>query len=181
MRNVEIKAKATASTLEKARDVSVSEGRILQLDTFFETKEGRFKLRNETKSIDSTSKSVQNAYLIQYSRPDQKGAKLSTFHTSQVEDVDSMMKILDLTNGILGEVRKERDLFIHTDAETDIKTRIHIDNVHGLGMFMELEVMLRPNDDVSTGERIADELKEILGVRESDLITNAYFDMMNNK
>jgi adenylate cyclase class IV len=58
------------------------------------------------------------------------------------------------------------------------KTRIHIDNVDGLGSFLELEVVLDDSDTVESGQNIAENLLCLLGVQPADLIEGAYVDML---
>lgn len=58
------------------------------------------------------------------------------------------------------------------------QTRIHIDTVKDLGHFMELEVVLAPEQTVEDGQKIASELQKKLGVQNEDLIDNAYVDML---
>ena len=43
---------------------------------------------------------------------------------------------------------------------------------------MEVEVVLRPGQDVAEAERIADEFRHRLGVRSEELISGAYIDLM---
>lgn len=59
------------------------------------------------------------------------------------------------------------------------QTRIHIDTVQGLGHFMELEVVLLPDQSVEEGQIIARDLQEKLGVMDSDLIDCAYVDLLD--
>lgn len=78
-RNVEIKARLPNPTKssEVAKNLSSREGSLLvQEDTFFNVPHGRLKLRQETDS---------KAKLIQYSRPDKEGPKLSEYHITCVE------------------------------------------------------------------------------------------------
>ncbi|EFN89274.1 hypothetical protein EAI_01100 [Harpegnathos saltator] len=75
--------------------------------------------------------------------------------------------------GVVGVVKKIRQLFIVG------QTRIHIDQVDGLGNFIELEVMLQENQDIETGQKIADELMQALSITKDDLIAEAYIDLLN--
>lgn len=58
------------------------------------------------------------------------------------------------------------------------QTRIHIDSVQDLGNFMELEVVLRPEQTVEDGQVIAKDLQVKLGVKAEDLIDCAYVDLL---
>jgi len=46
-------------------------------------------------------------------------------------------------------------------------TRIHVDDVEGLGHFLELEVVLEPGEDENAGVKEAETLMGRLGVLES--------------
>jgi adenylate cyclase class IV len=61
------------------------------------------------------------------------------------------------------------------------QTRIHIDEVEGLGTYMELEVVLEPGQTFEEGSRIADDLMRELGVKESELVPCAYCDLIMMK
>lgn len=61
------------------------------------------------------------------------------------------------------------------------QTRVHIDTVKGLGHFMELEVVLRPEQTTAEGEDIARDLQLKLGVKDGDLIQCAYVDLLDRK
>jgi hypothetical protein len=61
--------------------------------------------------------------------------------------------------GVVGVVRKTRTLYLVG------QTRVHLDEVEGLGPFLELEVVLAPGQSAADGERIARDLMGRLGVR----------------
>ncbi len=61
------------------------------------------------------------------------------------------------------------------------QTRIHLDEVEGLGEFIELEVVLRPEQTDAQGQAIAVDLMNKLGVREADLLEGAYMDLLEEK
>ncbi|KAK3775595.1 hypothetical protein RRG08_020783 [Elysia crispata] len=165
-RNVEIKAKVSdlISLTTKAKVLSGDDGIYMkQEDTFFNAAHGRLKLR---------SVQGEKAKLIQYSRPDQSGPKLSDFLITLVEDADGLKKVLASAMGIKGEVKKTRHLIMHD------QTRIHIDDVQGLGHFMELEVQLREDQTIGDGEKIAKDIMDKLGIDKGDLIDGAYMDLL---
>uniref|UniRef100_A0A3B5K612 Si:ch211-156b7.4 n=1 Tax=Takifugu rubripes TaxID=31033 RepID=A0A3B5K612_TAKRU len=164
--NVEIKARVSDQVqfAEKAAQLSQSEGTIIrQRDTFFNCSQGRLKLR------DFMNDSGQ---LIFYERPDTDGPKLSRYSISPTSDPSGLRTVLSDALGVKGEVRKERRLFLIG------QTRIHLDTVEGLGTFMELEVVMRPDQTVEDGQRVAEDLMEKLGVSQDTLVTGAYMDLL---
>ena len=56
---------------------------------------------------------------------------------------------------------------------------MHLDSVDGLGEFLELEVVLQPGQ-TADGEAIVAGLMERLGIREADLCSGAYADMIGD-
>ncbi|XP_077956948.1 uncharacterized protein LOC144406136 isoform X2 [Gasterosteus aculeatus] len=164
--NVEIKAKVSDPTrfAEKAAELSQSEGTIIrQHDTFFNCSHARLKLRD---FMNGTGQ------LIFYERPDTDGPKLSRYSISPTSDPLSLRAVLSGALGVKGEVRKERRLFVVG------QTRIHLDVVEGLGNYMELEVVMRPQQTVEDGQQVAEELMEQLGVSTESLVTGAYVDLL---
>ncbi len=136
---------------------------IAQEDTFFNTSEGRLKLR---------VLSANSGQLIYYTRPDQEGPKRSDYHISLTTDPENLKRVLELAYGIRGIVRKRRYLYLVG------QTRVHLDDVEGLGQFMELEVVLREGQSDAEGQAIAEDLMARLGVEEGDLIEGAYMDLL---
>lgn len=169
--NIEIKAviRDVERTVSKATELSdTAQTKIEQHDTFFKSKDGRLKLRKFKNGT---------AELILYKRPNVPGPKLSTYDkvTLNSDIVESMTDILTQSIGVLGVVKKTRLLYMVG------QTRIHIDEVDGLGNFVELEVVLRKDQDVKTGQKIADDLMRTLFIKEDDLIAEAYIDLLNSK
>jgi len=74
--------------------------------------------------------------------------------------------------GVRGVVEKRREVFMAG------QTRIHLDEVRGLGSFLELEVVLTPGQSVEAGELIARDLMEQLGVSAESLESAAYIDLL---
>lgn len=72
--------------------------------------------------------------LIYYERPDIEGPKLSVYSRCNVPHGADLLTVLEMSLGIKGVVKKTRHLFLIEH------TRIHIDDVEGLGKFLELEV-----------------------------------------
>lgn len=166
--NIEIKARVRnfaeiKSRAEKLGDVPVEV--ISQEDIFFNTGHGRLKLRVLAPG---------RGQLIYYERPDQDGPKRSDYHIALTSDPENLKRVLELAYGVRGVVRKTRHLYLAG------QTRIHLDDVQGLGCFMELEVVMAEGQTDAQGRKIAGELMEKLGVREGDLVEGAYMDLLEN-
>ncbi|XP_064559200.1 uncharacterized protein LOC135442854 [Zonotrichia leucophrys gambelii] len=136
---------------------------LLQTDTFFRVPRGRLKLRRTQDG---------RGELIFYERPDSAGPKLSKFSITPTADPEGLQAVLSQSLGVLGTVRKERLLFLLG------QTRLHLDRVQGLGDFLELEVVLRPEQSEEDRQRVALELLQEFGIGEQDLISGAYLDLL---
>ena len=167
--NIEIKARARNFAEIKQRAESLSDTPcevIPQEDTFFVLEKGRLKLRDF---------GTGHAQLIYYERPDQGGPKRSDYHIASISDIQNFKRVLELAYGVRGVVKKTRYLYLVG------QTRVHLDDVHGLGHFMELEVVMREGQSDAEGQAIAEELMEQLGVAKEDLLEGAYMDMMDSR
>ncbi|NJC96455.1 MAG: adenylate cyclase [Anaerolineales bacterium] len=164
--NIEIKARARdfediRDRAEKLSDVPVEV--IPQEDIFFHVPQGRLKLR---------ILAADHGELIYYTRPDQEGPKRSDYHIAHTSGPDDLKRVLELAYGIRGVVKKTRYLYLVG------QTRVHLDDVEGLGRFMELEVVLQEGQGDAEGQAIADDLMASLGVERGDLIEGAYMDLL---
>ena len=74
--------------------------------------------------------------------------------------------------GIAGEVVKKRRLVLIG------QTRVHIDDVVGLGSYIELEVVMRENQTQKEGQQIAEKIMEQLNVPLKNLVAPAYVDLL---
>jgi len=164
--NVEIKARVSDSDSFADLVGSLSGGPpevILQHDVFFHVVHGRLKLRM---FADETGE------LIQYVRPDRGGPGISRYVLAPTDHPALLREALAAALGEAGEVRKRRRLWLVG------RTRIHLDEVDGLGSFMELEVVLADGESTAEGEEEAEQLRVRLGVQNRDLIDRAYVDLL---
>lgn len=163
--NVEIKAHARdiPALLERARALAATETRLNQHDVFFPVSSGRLKLR---------ILAPDRGELIHYDRPDAPGPKQCDYSIAPTAEPNALRQVLARALGVLGEVRKTRRLLIVG------QTRVHLDQVEGLGSFLELEVVLRPGQSMAEGSAVARDLMTRLGVAEEDLVSGAYLDLL---
>ena len=164
--NIEIKARVSdpEAILIRARKLTGAEPEtILQTDTFFHAETGRLKIRE---FADGTGE------LISYHRPDAEGPKTSSYGIAPTPDARALRDVLAAALPVRGVVQKKRLLLLAG------RTRIHLDQVQGLGSFMELEVVLPEGDDPQDGEREAADLMEKLGIKPEDLVRGAYIDLL---
>jgi predicted adenylyl cyclase CyaB len=167
--NIEIKARVHDLSELRKRAEAISDTpveTIPQEDTFFHTLRGRLKLRASRPDL---------GQLVYYERPDQDGPKRSNYHIFETKDPDNLRTTLQMALGVRGVVRKTRYLYLCD------QTRIHLDDVEGLGTFMELEVVLKDGQSDAKGQVIAEDLMNKLGIQKEDLLEGAYMDMLEDK
>ncbi|MFH1501638.1 MAG: class IV adenylate cyclase [Candidatus Eisenbacteria bacterium] len=137
--------------------------RLEQQDTFFRTRSGRLKLREFGDG---------SAELIYYERSDITGPARSVYLRAGVADGPGVAELLRACAGVRGVVRKVRNVYLIG------RTRVHIDDVEGLGSFVELEVVLSQECDEDQARGTAVELMRELGIAEEDLVCAAYVDLL---
>jgi predicted adenylyl cyclase CyaB len=167
--NIEVKARVRDFPAIQSRAGQLSDTPlevILQEDIFFNVPQGRLKLR---------VLAPDRGQLIFYTRPDQEGPKRSDYHITHTSDPENLRRVLELAYGVRGVVKKTRYLY-HVG-----QTRVHLDDVEGLGQFMELEVVMQDGQEDSEGQAIAEGLMASLGVERSDLLEGAYMDLLEKR
>jgi len=134
-----------------------------QTDTYFNVKAGRLKLREGN---------IEN-YLIFYTRANQAGPKSSHFNLVKIEDAKGLKEVLERSCGIKMIVRKKREIYYIKNV------KFHIDEVPGLGSFVEIEAgnILADKTEPELLDQCNFYLKEF-GIKEEDLIAESYSDLM---
>jgi adenylate cyclase class IV len=147
------------------------EGRLEQVDTYLRVPRGRLKLR-EISHHAPDGQVYASTELIRYERPDGKGARVSAYERTAVDDGESSRRRLEAAHGVRGRVRKQRELWI-LDS-----TRIHLDAVEGLGTFVELETVCAETEP-SVDERLEHErLWSALGLDRRATVDCSYIDLV---
>ena len=167
--NIEIKARANNVERQLILAESISDKprvTLIQEDTFFVTPAGRLKLREFP---DAPSQ------LIYYNRIDTEGPKLSEYFISSIEHCQGLKSVLEKSYGIRQVVKKVRTLLMSG------RTRLHFDNVEGLGHFIELEVVLNDADSLDAGQAEAHALMTELHINKEDLIDVSYADLLDQQ
>ena len=165
-RNIEIKVRIGSVQALLPRACELADGPaepIAQDDTFFAVAHGRLKLRQFADG---------RAELIHYQRPDTGDAKASDYVRVPVADPAGLREALTRGLGALGRVRKQR-LLLMVGA-----TRIHLDEVAGLGDFLELEVVLAAGQTDTQGTAVAEALLLALGLDGAPRVAGSYLDLL---
>jgi homotetrameric cytidine deaminase len=163
-RNIELKAldPDPARSLAVCRELGAEDKGVLrQRDTYFRTRAGRLKLREEEPG---------GAVLIQYDRPDAAEARESRYRLTRVDDPEELRASLDAALGTLVVVDKERHLFLWDGV------RIHLDDVAGLGAFVELEGVASEESDLGPEREKVAHLQQKLGIEQ--VLTDSYSDRL---
>ncbi len=163
--NVELKARDRdpARSLARCLEIGAEDrGLLRQRDTYLAVPDGRLKLREEDGGA---------PHLIAYRRTDEARARESEYSIAAVADPSALRSTLASVLGVRAEVRKRRRLFLLGQV------RIHLDEVDGLGRFIELEGVAAAGSDLS-GERAAVErLRSALEIAERDLVGVGYLEL----
>lgn len=165
-RNIELKARDPdrARSLATCERLGARRERTLrQSDTYFFVSHGRLKLREESGSTPQ---------LIAYDRPDCTDERESSYRIVEVGAADELLSMLSSTLGVRAVVTKERRLYLWEGI------RIHLDDVEGLGTFVEFEAVAHPGSDLSREERQVRRLRSAFSLTEENLVASSYCDLV---
>ena len=172
MRNVELKARdpEPARSLERALALGADDrGEIRQRDTYFAGARGRLKLREQEPGEGGAPSTAE---LIEYSRADSTDARTSDYRRVPVRDATALKEALDAAYGTLVAVTKHRRLLLWEGV------RIHLDEVEGLGSYLEFEAVAEPGSDLGAEHEKVARLRAELGIEEEDLVASSYSDLL---
>jgi len=164
--NVELKARDRDPEATLARCVALGAedaGVLEQRDTYFMARQGRLKLRQLGDG---------GSELIAYARPDGSEATVSTYVIAPVSAPDELIDALNTALGQVVVVSKRRRLFLWEGV------RIHLDDVDGLGPFIEFEAVVPYAGDIEAAHEKVARLRAELGLSDETLVATGYADLL---
>jgi homotetrameric cytidine deaminase len=166
MRNLELKAHDAdpRRSLRQALALGAEDrGEIAQRDTYFARVRGRLKLREQSPGANE---------LIEYRRTDSADPRPSAYRIVPVGDAEAMREALDSALGTLVVVEKKRRLLVWNGV------RIHLDEVAGLGSFLELEAVAEPGSDLGAEREKLERLRAELRIEDAALVAEGYSGLL---
>jgi predicted adenylyl cyclase CyaB len=171
MKHINIEIKARCREQESIRKILRSEhaeckGTDHQTDTYFRVGHGRLKLREGN---------IENN-LIHYRRDDKEGPRQSDVQLFRSDPGSSLKEILTKALGILVVVKKKREIWFIGNV------KFHLDQVEGLGMFVEIEAI--GQDGVTGSDSLLRQCRHYLRlfrIADKDLVPVSYSDMLMEK
>ncbi len=165
--NIEIKARNTNPALIQQileKNGAEFKGIDHQVDTYFQVPNGRLKLREGN---------IENA-LIHYQRTDQSGPKRSDVILYTAPANPDLKAALAAAVGVKVIVDKERAIYFIDNV------KFHIDNVKGLGSFIEIEAIdTKGNRDATALQNQCEKYMTLFGIQQEDLIEVSYSDLIS--
>jgi len=143
----------------------------VQLDTFFNCRSGRLKLRSSGHYHD----------LIYYRRKDDYGPTESFYQFARAKNPVALRTSLNSAFGEAGRVKKFRRTYRIG------QTLVHLDRVGDLGDFLEIKTELDDADSSSSaltaekGAGIVESLMTTLDIDLFQLVDGAYIDLINER
>ncbi len=167
-RNIEVKVSLPDPTRARAAALALgarSRGAEVQTDRYYELAGGRrVKLRTREGGA---------AELIHYDRPESEGVRASDYQVTPVRDAEAGACLVPQADAV-AVVRKRREVLLLDNV------RIHLDEVDGLGTFLELEAVVDPQHDDATCRRQVTELLGALGLGAAEPIRASYGELIRD-
>lgn len=175
-RNIELKARfpnleAGHQTVQRLRALLHAVER--QRDSYFRVTSGRLKLR-ERWSFDSTGllQQPRHSQLIWYQRPDTTQARASEYSLVVVENGEELRELLKESLGVVATIDKLRTVYLHNNV------RIHLDQVNGLGSFLEFEAIVDESCDEVAARLKLERLFSEFQLTSDSVIAGSYSDLL---
>ena len=164
MKNLELKSKCV--NMEKLRRLMFELGAehqktMHQIDTYFNVPKGRLKLRE----IDG-----EMAQLVYYERADESASRYSNYSIVEITDASGFKQMMNAI-GVKAVVDKVRELWMYGN------TRIHVDDVDGLGHFVELETVIT-NQTNTEAQAEHHFVKRALEIDDVEIVPVSYSDLI---
>jgi predicted adenylyl cyclase CyaB len=150
------------ATLKRLRARSLGTDR--QIDTYFRVPAGRLKIREGR---------IENS-LIFYHRTNSARARRSNVELMLLPRRNSLRIILTRALGVLAVVDKRREIYFVGNV------KIHLDQVRGLGTFVEVEAMTR-SGDIQKVRAQATKFRKLFAVSPQDIEPLSYSDLILQK
>jgi predicted adenylyl cyclase CyaB len=140
MSHINVEIKARCSNQDKIRDIlrqhkAEFKGVDHQIDTYFKARNGRLKLREGN---------IEN-FLVFYQREDKLGPKQSDIILYKTDPESTLKSMLIASIGVLAVVDKQREIYFIDNI------KFHVDQVKGLGQFIEIEAIDKDGSIGRTG------------------------------
>lgn len=184
-RNIELKARCpdlTAAHRVAKKIPAVLHGEERQRDTYFRIEGGRLKLRERW--LGRTAASPPNgpgssgdrlpSQLIWYRRTDEARPRPSDYALVIVHDSDGLRELLSGALGVVTEVNKHRTIYLYDNV------RIHLDDVAGLGTYVEFEAIVDENSDDAAARRKIDFLLHAFGIEPGAVASRSYGELIGS-
>jgi predicted adenylyl cyclase CyaB len=168
-RNIEVKVRLADSV--RARDAALAAGARsasveIQTDRYYELAGGRrVKLR---------TRGGGGAELIHYDRPETDAVRASDYEVTPVRDAAARACLVP-KGAPVAVVRKRREVLLLDNV------RIHLDEVDGLGAFLELEAVVDQQHDDAACRRQVAALLDALGLASSHAVLASYGELIREK
>jgi predicted adenylyl cyclase CyaB len=164
--HVIIEIKARCADLSRAREILTRQkaefrGLDHQVDTYFNVRSGRLKLREGE---------IENA-LIFYNRENRAGPKESNVTLFRCGKDSPLKEILTESLGVLTRVDKQREIYFIDNV------KIHLDTLRDFGRFIEVEAI---GDGVRSKPELLKQCEyylDLFGVSKEDLVPVSYSDL----
>jgi adenylate cyclase, class 2 len=165
--NIELKTTDAdpAATEAACRSIGAEDhGVLTQRDTYFGVADGLLKLREEQET--------GVGGLIFYRRAHQPQLRSSRYWRASIDDPVALRSLLEAAHGVIGVVEKRRRLFTYENV------RIHLDDVRGLGTYVELEsVLVTPGAESPAEARALATVIRELGLAARPSIAGGYLEL----
>jgi adenylate cyclase class IV len=169
LQNLEIKCRYADHdrAARLARDLGADlHGRLVQTDSYFNIRPGRLKLRH------TRCGPVERYELIYYRRWNRPAAKTSDYQLLPITDGSRTFDFFAAALGVMVRVDKERVVYLKDNL------RVHLDDVTGLGRFLEFELAVTPSHPLEACRERMQELLRRFAIAPVDLVRVSYSDLL---